>query len=376
MQKQVLLPQVELTMESVTVLRWLVVEGDQVKAEQPLLEVETQKATVEVPSSADGFVRKLCVEVEEDIGERAVLCILTDTADEPFDEKAKVATAAKAEGSTTAPASTQAHSTPSPATAGGLVRAAPAARKKARDLDIDLGGVTGTGPGGRITAKDVEAAASESPPEVPSKETGEGWETLPPRRLALIQQMEQSLKSIPQIHVSRQIDVTALIADNEDGITFTHRLIRAVAAALARHPRLRTVLRENRVKTEPVSVAVAMDTEHGLVAPALRRADRLSTKEIARQIGELRRRADANRLKRDDLIHAPFALSNLGMFGVDQFGPFVFGGQTAVLGIGKAALGPNQTRTAWFTLATDHRLVDGAEAAKFLAAVQKKILEQ
>src|ERR1051326_2613106 len=111
-----------------------------------------------------------------------------------------------------------------------------------------------------------------------------------------------------------------------------------------------------------------MDTAHGLVAPAVRHADQLSLEQIAAQVKELRVRAEAGKSRREDLVDAPFAVSNLGMLGIDFFAPFVFHGQTAVLAIGRAVDGK-----AWFTLALDHRVVDGAEAARFLETLQNAI---
>ena len=197
----------------------------------------------------------------------------------------------------------------------------------------------------------------------------EGWKPLPALRIALNAQMLKSLAEIPQIHVTRQMDISSLTIKAE-GITFTHRLVRAAAAALVKHPALRTIIEGNRVKTEPVSVAVAMDTPHGLVAPVVRGAENLSLNQIGEMIRDFRARAELNALRGEELRNGPFAITNLGMFGVDLFSAFVFHGQTAVLAVGRAADGK-----AWFNLAVDHRVVDGAEAARFLETLQKEILK-
>ena len=156
MQTNVLLPQLELTMESVQVAGWLVKAGDRVDAGQPLVEIETQKSVVEVPSPAAGYVRKLCVAKGDTIGEKALVCILTSEAGEALTEGTEPppsAAPAAAAGTTAAP-------TPAPAAAElGGIRAAPAARKLAADLGLDLATIKGTGPGGRISLDDVKNAA-------------------------------------------------------------------------------------------------------------------------------------------------------------------------------------------------------------------------
>jgi pyruvate dehydrogenase E2 component (dihydrolipoamide acetyltransferase) len=141
-----------------------------------------------------------------------------------------------------------------------------------------------------------------------------------------------------------------------------------------RHPALRTAVDSNRIRVDPVSVAIAMDSRHGLVAPVVRNADQLSLEQISVAIMELRARAEANSLQRAELTGCPFAISNLGMFGVDQFDAFVFHGQTAVLSVGRATDDAANRKSAWFGLAVDHRIVDGAEAARFLETLQQEIL--
>ena len=167
MLRKVLLPQVELNMESVTVLRWLVEVNDRVKADQPIMEVETQKATLDVPSPADGYIRKLCVHPSDEISEKALLCLLTDTANEPvtLDEEISIHSAGPSNGngaSSSQPVRESLPAAASPTPDTGPVRAAPAARRLAKELGIDLRSITGTGPSGRITVEDVRAASPAS----------------------------------------------------------------------------------------------------------------------------------------------------------------------------------------------------------------------
>lgn len=368
MQREIILPQVELNMDNVTVVEWLVRPSDLVRAEQNILRVETQKAVVEVPSNATGYLRKKCVSEGETIREKSLLCILSDTPDEPIrdavadaTEQARLARA-HTEGERAEVGGSHTSAT-SPPTA---ILAAPAARKLAKDLRIDLAGVKGTGPGGRITVENVQAAFESS------KGKANEASPLSPARLALIGQMQKALREIPQIHVAREMDVSRLTSKSE-GITFTHRLVQVTAAALVRHPALRTRLEEKRLRVEPVSVAVAMDTSRGLLAPVLRSANTMSLEDIAKTCRELSDRAEAGLLRREHLENAPFAISNLGMLGVDFFNAFVFHGQTAVLAVGRWCQTDQKGAQAWFSLAVDHRIVDGAEAARFLETLQRII---
>ncbi len=352
MRRDVLLPQVELTMESALIAKWLVRAGDYVKADQPLVEVETQKAVSEVPSPVAGFVRKLCVKEGETVNEKALLCILTDSAHESLDS---------AEKPPALPGETE----------RGPLKATPAARRIAKERGVDLASAKGTGPGGRISEEDVRAAAGGEKTSYVPFSSGD-WTTLPATRLALIAQMQKSLAEIPQIQIKRRGRCDAALSVKTSGITFTHRLVLALAAALRQHPVLRTIIDGSRVKVEPVSVAIAMDTPSGLIAPAVRNADKLSLQEISAAVSESRAKATANSLHRADLTGAPFALTNLGMLGVDQFDAFVFHGQTAVLSVGRST-DDGDRKFAWFGLAADHRVVDGAEAARFLQTLQTEI---
>jgi pyruvate dehydrogenase E2 component (dihydrolipoamide acetyltransferase) len=355
--------------------------GDRVDAEQPLLEVETQKATSEVPAPTAGYVRQLCVSEGQTVDAKALVCVLTDTADEPLDAAAAAVsnshTPAMPLTSAAPAAATPAAPTTSAAPAvdaGEAVRASPVARRVAKELGVDLARVKGTGPGGRIIDDDVRRAASApatSTATAVSEQVVESseWTPMPATRLALNEQMRKSLAEIPQIHLQRQLDVTQLVIKSP-GVTFTHRLVAAVARALVKHPTLRSVTDGRRIKVMPVSVAVAMDTRNGLVAPAVRNPHQRSLTDVSAELTELRDRANAGGLRMDELKDAPFAITNLGMIGIDFFDAFVFHGQTAVLSVGRTTDGPAGRKMAWIGLALDHRVVDGAEGARFLVTLQ------
>jgi len=342
------LPQLELTMENVTVVRILVREGDIVVADQGLIEVETQKAVSEVPAPVGGVVRDLRVKEGEVIGERALLCYLTASVEEALPSESEVRESR------------------------GPVRATPAARKVARDLKIDISLVTPSSASGRVGVEDVEAYVAMLAVGPASPAQGDGWSDIPQSRVALNSQMQRALAEIPQITISRQFNVSA-ICQRMEGTTFTHRLLSRLAGALRRHPRLRTTTDGRRERTLPVAVALAIGTPAGLVAPVLSAQDLVSIEAIAARVADYRERAERRSLRPDEFRGGAFALTNLGMFGVDFFSPFVFHGQTAVLAVGKISDGQSGRMLAWFSLAADHRVVDGAEAARFLATLQAEI---
>jgi pyruvate dehydrogenase E2 component (dihydrolipoamide acetyltransferase) len=393
--REVLLPQVELTMESASIVKITVQEGETVKAEQCLMEVETQKAVSEIPAPFPGVIHKICVKSGDVVPEKTVLCLIADSADEIQSESAPAPEPAKPSTKPSKRATPLARKVAqdlqislqdiSGSGSGGKItrgdiqgatlhrdsvsplRAAPAARKLAKDRGIDLREIGGTGPLGRIKVEDVlsfagDSAAASSP-----------WTDFSPGRLALISQMQRSVAEIPQITIMRQMDVTPFSV-KEEGITFTHRLVLKLAAALRTHPLLCTITDGRRFRREPVSVAVAIDTAAGLVAPVLREIDLGDVEKISVRLNDYRKRAEARSLKNDELRDGPFALTNLGMLGVDSFTPLVFYGQTAVLAVGRTTDGAAGRKTASFSLAVDHRVVDGGEAARFLATLQREIL--
>lgn len=368
----VLLPNVELNMDSVVVTEVLVKPGDKVSTGQPLGSVETQKANFEIACTHDGYVQEVFISVGDEIGEKAPVCSIAESPPETTSPESSPSACVKSEPATAAKADKSGRSVPE--NPPGKVRASPVARKVARELEVSLTDIEPSGPNGRIMRRDVEAfhAVRQATPMSPRSGSGDdGWQEFPGTRLALIAQMETAARTIPWFSLTRQMDVTALTG-KEPGITFTHRLIHCLGLALVEHRSLLTTITGSRFRLESVGVAVAMNTKSGLVAPVVREPHLLTLPEIAATIRMLKARGDAGKLKRADFENAPFALSNLGMYGVDQFQPSVFAGQCAVLGTGRAADGPAGRRFSWFTLVCDHRAVDGAEAASFLQTLQDR----
>ncbi len=364
MQKIITLPQIELNLENATVVELTARVGASLKGEDTLIVIETQKATAEVPCGETGYLRTFLIKDGDLVSVHDPLAVLTDDPHEAFQMPERGAAPI-----VTAPAASSEMISPPAAKPAAedseRVRALPAARRRARELGVDLAMIKGSGPEGRISVEDVESqgGAGQWP--------GNGITPVSARRNALIAQMEAGQREIPQIAVLRFMDVSGIAARSE-GTTFTSRLIYHVARAAKSHPALLTVLEDNQLKAGPADVAVAMDTASGLTAPVIRRGDEKSLAEIARALADLRKRAEENRLGREDLRDGRLAVTNLGMLGVDLFTPLVFAGQTAVLAVGRTVEVGDRS-SAWFTLAVDHRVVDGAEAARFLATLQAAI---
>ncbi len=370
MLKVIRLPQVELNLENAKVVEIIQHEGEKVSREDVLLIIETQKATEEVLCGEEGYVRALLTKEGDEVNVHDALAVLTDELDESF-EISRVPDIQKADSSVRKTGS-QKSKQRKKGQESGKIRAVPAARKRARMAGVDLDRILGTGPEGRITVADVEAHLEGTNA---LKNGQRDRKPLSLVRKALIEQMERGHQEIPQISVSRLMNVTPLL-EKKEGVTFTVRLVRVAARALVRHESLRTVLDRDCTWVADLSIAVAMNTAHGLVAPVIRGADQLSLEKTSEMLKDFQKRGENNRLKGEDLRGGRFALSNLGMLSIDQFTPLVFAGQTAVLGVGRAAMAGDGRKSAWFTLAVDHRLVDGAEAASFLETLQSEILKE
>jgi 2-oxoisovalerate dehydrogenase E2 component (dihydrolipoyl transacylase) len=407
------------------VLAWLVDVGDTVALNQPIVEVETAKAAVEVPSPYAGRVVELhCAPGETvEVGHR-LLTVDVDPAGTPEEPTRPVdaalagrthgddllpptvttqrpRTGPGAEGGRTAvlvgygPRSTEAQRRPRkdrppptpPPAAGGAVLARPPVRKRARDLGIDLSSVRGSGPGGTVTRGDVEAAASngQRAPGTPADRR------VPVKgvRKAMAEAMVASAFTAPHVTVFLTVDVTAgmealarLAARPElDGVRASPLLLTAKALLLAvrRSPEVNASWDEAAsevVVRSAVHLGIAVDTPRGLVVPVLRDADRLSLPDLARGLTELARTAREGRTAPADLQGGTISITNVGSFGVDNGTPILVPGQAAILCLGAVRPRPwvvdgeiAVRQVTQLALSFDHRLLDGASGSRFLADV-------
>jgi pyruvate dehydrogenase E2 component (dihydrolipoamide acetyltransferase) len=374
---EVVMPKFGLTMQEGTIQQWFKAEGERIEAGQPLFEVETEKVLYEVEAPASGTVAKLLYPLEAKVPCANVVAVIAvageDVAAVAAEYAAKAASVAAPADRSSAPAAQRAAGV----TATGAVVATPAARKLAKERGIDLATVKGTGPGGRITREDVEAAAS-APPHPDMGLRG--------MRKSIAERMFKSLQSTAQLTITTEVDVTRLVARREQlkeqfGLTYTDMLLEAAAGALAAHPRLR-VTAEGEVlqQHDDINVGIAVALDEGLIVPVVRHADKKSLQQIAEESRLLAEKARAGSLSVDDVSDGIFTITNLGMYGVDAFTPIINQPQVAILGVGrmvqKPAVYDGQVAIRSMmvlSLTFDHRIVDGAPAAAFLQEVAARL---
>ena len=338
------MPKLGPSMEEGMLVKWHKAEGESVRAGEPLFDVETDKTIVEVEAEASGTLRKVLVRDGEKIPVGTVLALI-GRGDEPL------------------PAVSGAASAP---------RASPAAKRVARELGVDLAGLQGTGPEGRIKALDVERAA-----------TPHGTAISPnAMRRAIGERMTASKQTVPHFYAAIEADMTAVLAQR-GASSINDVLIWACARALKEHRSLNSGWRRDRIILfDEINIGVAMTVSNGLVAPVVRGADGLALSQIGEQTSALAQRAREKKLTAFDTEGATFTLSNLGMFEVDWLIPIINPLQCAILGAGRVAEravvreGKVAVRAAMsLTLAADHRIVDGVAAGRFLGAVKKTLEE-
>jgi pyruvate dehydrogenase E2 component (dihydrolipoyllysine-residue acetyltransferase) len=361
----VTLPQLSISMEEGKVLRWLVEDGAEVSAGDPIVEIETDKATVEVEAPAQGRVRIVAAEGETMAVEATIAEILSGDEDVPPAPASAVQEAA-------APA--QARATPTPtSTDGRRHTASPAARRIAAELGVDLAQVRGSGPGGRIMARDLEGAPVSAAPQ-----TGPSHGL----RDAVLANITASWQQIPHIHIGGELDGTGLAEARRtagENVTVTDLLIVAVTRALGDVPELNGTLGKPAAR---IHLALAVATSGGILAPVIRDADQLSLAELAAERARVVAAARDGSPDPHDLAGGTFTLTNLGAFPVDFLAPVVSGPQIAMLATGRLAERPvavdgmlTVRHRIWANVAMDHRGADGEAGGRFLAALERRLNE-
>ncbi len=412
MAERVTLPRLGQGMEAGTVVRWLKSEGDAVAKGDPLYELDTDKVTQEVEADAGGVLLKILVtegevpvgtplaligEAGEDISEaEAAEPVAAAAAGTPAGDGAPVA-AQEPESPERAVAPLPSEAEPTPATSrsnGGRIKASPLARRIARERGIDLAVLAGTGPEGRIVAEDVERAealpgtarAAAAPAAAGRVERVE----LSSLRRTIARRMTEAWAA-PAFQISMSADMgraqelRALLVERhpDERPTVTDVLTKVCAVALLRHREVNATFAGDAVEIHPsANVGIAVATERGLVVPVIPGCDRLTVAEIAVARADLVARARDGKLQAADLEGGTFTISNLGMYGVEQFVAVLNPPQAAILAVGaiddrvvardgEVCVRPTMT----MTMTCDHRTIDGAAAADFLRTV-KTFLEE
>jgi pyruvate dehydrogenase E2 component (dihydrolipoamide acetyltransferase) len=394
---EVKLPRLGQGMEAGTVTRWLKSEGDQVAKGEPLFEVDTDKVTQEVESDFAGVLLKIALaEGEAPVGQTIAWI------GEPGEE---IAAAAPEPGPEPEPAPRAEQQVPGASVAGtvsapeaangGRIKASPLARRLARERGIDLATLRGTGPEGRIVAEDVErgvVAGPKAPVAAPAPVATGEVERIPLTnvRKTIARRLTAAWQA-PVFQLTVSADMTranALVAkarelDPDVRVTVTDVLTKVCASALVRHRDVNVAFDEDALLRFPsANVGIAVAAPQGLVVPVLRSVERRSLAEVARARAETVERARSNKLTADDLDGGTFTISNLGMFGIEQFVAVLNPPQAAILAVGstedRAVVVDGQLVARpmmTLTLTVDHRAVDGAEGADFLRTV-KQFLEE
>jgi pyruvate dehydrogenase E2 component (dihydrolipoamide acetyltransferase) len=394
----VVMPALEMAQDTGKLVSWRKKEGEAVAKGEILLEVETDKAVVEVEAQAAGVLGGVKAQPGDVVPVGHTIAWLlgpgesVPAGDAPTQAAADAARPAAA--SSAAAQATKAATTPTPAD-GRQVRISPKARRLAKENNIDIATLRGTGPDGEILAADIMAAvASPSAPGSAAASAGAGEEKLSSIGRLMAERTTQSWTTVPHFFVTREVDATALnhargalLQDIEKshGVRPTHTdvLVALVARALAKNPRVNGTWTGTGIRlNSEINVAVAMAVDDGVVTAVIRNAAKLGVGEIAVQRRDLTERARANRLRPEDLTGATFTISNLGMHHVDSFTAIIVQPQAGILAVsaikdrvvavdGHPAVRPMMS----LTLSSDHRVVDGARAAAFMHDLAGMLLE-
>ena len=440
------LPEVGEGIEAGTVVAVLVKEGDRVEIDQPVMELETDKAVVEVPSSVAGVVEKVHVQANAEARIGQVVLTVAEGAEAAAEEKdadgaeSEAESAAKDEGAAkreesgepkaeekaepkaepaAEPAAGAKTLEAAPATAGPapdadgkrLIPAAPSVRRLARELDVDLRAVVGSGVRGRVSAEDVQryapggpgagrpgAVAVEAPPLPDFSRWGETERVaMSGIRKVTVRTMAQAWANVPMVTHFDEADATrfedlrqrfkGMVEKAGAKLTPTAMLLKVIAVALRRFPDFNASIdvgTQEIVYKKYVNVGTAVDTEHGLLVPVIKQADRKSVVELAVELGEIAEKARNRKLTPDDMSGGNFIVSNLGGIGGTGFTPIVTPPDVAILGVSRSAMKPVwDAKKGEFTarlmmplaLTYDHRLIDGASAARFVRWVCQAVEE-
>jgi pyruvate dehydrogenase E2 component (dihydrolipoamide acetyltransferase) len=405
--------------DSGTVVNLFVKEGDQIAKDQPILELENEKAVATIPATAAGTVARVYVKAGDKISVGAKLLTLSENGAAPAAAKpAAEAPKPKAKAPAPEPEPEEEDEAPSEPSAdveasNAAVAASPTIRKLARDLGIDLARVRGSARGGRVTIEDVRAyiqrlqklaaqpkAAAGAAPAKPAAESVDfsKWgsvtkKPLSPLRQVIARRMTENWNAIPHVTQFDNADITGLLAlrkkyveayDKKGArLTVTSFVLKAVADTLKKHPYFNSSLDEATqeiVLKDYVHIGIAVDTEAGLIVPVLRDADKKDLVQLSKDLEELAGKARERKVSGEDLKGGSFTISNQGGIGGAHFTPIVNKPEVAILGLGKGALKPVvrdgkiEPRTMLpIGLSYDHRVIDGGGAARFIVDLVKAI---
>lgn len=409
MATNVIMPSLGFDMTAGKLARWLKNLGDTVKKGEAIAEVETEKATVEIEAFASGVLQQIVVNAGETVPVNTVIGVIAEPGEKvEIPSSVMVPTESQAVDAPQKKADLPAREEPE----NGRLKVSPIARRMAEAAGIDLRLLKGSGPDGRIMEKDVQAAIQRnhvapavstlpsaaarepaqeaSSPPATGLATGE-MVTLSRMRQAIAQRMTQSKTTVPHFYVTIEINMADALKMREqlnnlgtetDKVSVNDVVLAASARTLTKHPSLNASYKGDKLELHSkINLGVAIAVEAGLLTLALNDADKKSIRQVAAETKAMGERARANKLKPEDLGQSTFTVSNLGMFGVDEFAAIINPPEAAILAVGaatpRAVVIDGEIRVApvlKVTLAVDHRVADGAQAARFLQDL-KRLLE-
>jgi len=394
----VIMPALGMAQETGKVLRWFKGEGDTVSKGEPLLEIETDKATVELEAPASGILAGMTAVEGDVVPIGQVIAEILAPGEAPRAPSAAPSPtsipAGLRESSAGVAADSGQHQTtatgrpPEAAKESRRPLASPKARRMAREQGVDLSRVQGSGPGGAVLASDVVVTAettgkTAAPQGVRASPVGTVWRLMAERTTS-------AWTTVPHFFLLREMNAGRLAAWREScrrrfnsDVTYSDLLVKLVAAALRKHPRLNAMWEDGAVvHNDEINIGLAVAREDGLIVPVIHAADRLGVSEITRQRTDLVRRARAGKARPEDLRGGTFTISNLGMYGVDAFTAIINAPQAAILAVGRVAERvvpvegkPGVQAMVTLSLSCDHRVADGARAAQFLETLAELIEE-
>ena len=397
------MPALSPTMTEGTLAKWLKAEGDTIEAGEPIVEIETDKATMEVEAIEDGTLGKIVVsEGAENVAVNTVIGVMLAEGEDAAALEAIVieAPAPRAPVPAVTPEAAEAAPAPAPAARDGQrIKASPLARKMAAQAGIDLGTLTGSGPKGRIVKVDIEAAvggaptAAAAPAAAPSVPAVGAYTEVPLSniRKTIARRLTESKQTIPHYYLSVDCELDRLLAlrkelnarDEGFKLSVNDFVIRAVALALRKVPEANAAWSETAIlRYGSVDVSVAVAIEDGLITPIVRNADHKGLATISAEVKDLATRARERKLAPEEYQGGSFTVSNLGMFGIREFAAVINPPQSGILAVGagekRAVVKDDALAVATVmscTLSADHRVIDGATGAQLLAAFKAFVEE-
>ena len=392
------MPALSSTMKKGKIVKWCKKEGDAVEKGKILYEVETDKVNVEVESLTSGFLRKILVAEDIEVPVHTPIAVITESMDEDISALVEAGPAPKV----SPPKEEPQEKTKKEVKKVSKRKISPLARRIAEEKGIDPQTLNGTGPGGRITKEDVEKAIEEGA-QVPAEPTeGKGVEEPRPgvegkdieltkMRRVIAQRLQESKVNAPHFYVDVTADATSMTQLKEalgkkakeegDKVSFNDILIKILSQTLQEYPMVNASFLEDHVRVHgAINIGVAVAVEDGLVVPVIRNADQKPILQISREVAELAGKARNKRLLPDEYQDGTFTITNLGMFGVESFYAIINPPESGILAV--SAIIPKPVVVDGeivvrpclkLSLSVDHRLVDGAVAARFLARIKELV---